>query len=171
MIIPSVLGSPDYGLSHKRNGEEASQPPWSIRRVTILGYILLSILATASCVDLTEIAQFAKSSQDVGNNYKRLADDTVATCHSAAKFFPQGRTPIDCDRYVQLESELAKVNDVFFAYIASLGKVASVAPPKAAFSNVGTELQQADPQITQAQLGQAKAAGLADALSKIVLSG
>jgi hypothetical protein len=172
MMSRPMSSNPRSGPRHERKNRKAYQFPQASSQVSIIVTILLLTITSLSCVDLTQVTQFAKSSQDVGNTFKALSSDTAAVCGSAATFFPPGQAPLNCDRYVQLQPALAKVNDVLFAYIASLGKIACIAPPKDAFTNVGAELKQADASISQADQNNAKAAGgLADALSKIILSG
>jgi hypothetical protein len=134
--------------------------------------ISILLLVASSCVDLTQIAQFAKASQEVGNNFKGILDNTVAECQAADRFSPAGSKPLNCDLLTQLEPAIAKVNGSLFGYIASLGQLGSGAAPKSAFSSVAKELKDADTKITQTQQDDATAAGgLADAISKVVLSG
>jgi hypothetical protein len=144
------------------------------RYQTILWAVLsTSIFAFSSCVDLSEITQLAKSSQDVGNSFKQIADETLNSCKRANTFIPTGQQALSCDVYARTEPSLIKVNDVFFAYIASLGKLAGAGTAKKdELANISTDLKQADKDINQENIDRAtKASGLADAITHIIVSG
>ena len=134
--------------------------------------VLLSILGVSSCVDMASVAQFAKASQDVGNSFKSIADDTLATCKRAHDFSPPGSTELDCTQYETLEPQLTAINDALFDYIASLGKLAAPISTTNPFESVGEELKKADPTISTTDQTKASAAGgLFSALNRVALSG
>jgi hypothetical protein len=124
-----------------------------------------------SCVDLSSVDKFAKSSQDVGNNFKSIADDTLATCQWAHEFFPPGKNPLDCTKYESLKPKLKAVNDALFDYIASLGKLTATTSTANPFKDVAGDLKKADSTISTADQARATAAGgLLSALSQVVES-
>ena len=147
-------------------------------------------MLTTSCVNLSQIDQFSRASQNVGSSFRSLSESTVETCRStAAGFFPPNHAPINCDRFVKTEPEVVKVNDALFAYITALGKLAALNVQKAAvsvalpngtmaagqagnFTNIGTQLSAVDTSFTKTQATQANAAGfLTTTVTKLVLSG
>jgi hypothetical protein len=134
--------------------------------------VLASALATISCLDVSSVTQFAKASQDVGNNFKSIADQTLATCKWAHNFFPAGTEPLDCTKYEGIEPQLTAVNDALFAYIASLGKLAAPVSGTNPYSSVGADLKKADSSISsQDQTLASAAGGLFGALSQVALRG
>jgi hypothetical protein len=162
----------EAGHPLRRMAPEHNQGSRRSWRLILPLVVLVLMLSVCSCVDLTSVVQFAKSSQDVGNSFKLLVDDTLATCKGAHDFFPPGKTPLDCTQYESLEPKLTAINEVLFEYIASLGKLAGPISSTNPFENVGDELKNADPNITEADQTKAKAAGgLFSALSQVALNG
>jgi len=141
-------------------------------QLVLLAVIFMSVLGLSSCVDLSEITQLAKSSQDVGNSFKQIADEALNSCKRANNFIPAGQQALSCEDYAKIEPLLTKVNDALFAYIASLGKLATAdAAKKDALVNISSDLQQADKNINQQDLNRAKqAGGLAEAIAHVILS-
>jgi hypothetical protein len=134
--------------------------------------IVVSALAMISCLDTSSVTQFAKTSQDVGNNFKSIADQTLATCKWAHNFFPPGTQPLDCTKYEGIEPQLTAVNDALFAYIASLGKLAAPISSANPFSSIGSNLKTADSSIsTEDQTLATAAGGIFGALNQVALSG
>jgi hypothetical protein len=134
--------------------------------------VLASALAVTSCLDTSSVTQFAKTSQDVGNNFKSIADQTLATCKWAHNFFPSGTQPLDCAKYEGIEPQLTAVNDALFAYVASLGKLAAPISDTNPFKSVGADLQKADSSISKQDQSLASAAGgIFGALNQIALAG
>lgn len=142
-------------------------------QLVLLAIVFISMLALPSCVDLSEVTQLAKSSQDVGNGFKQIADEVVSSCKRANSFVPAGQQALSCDVYTKTEPSLIKVNDSLFAYIASLGKLAAAGTAKKdELVNISSDLKQADKNISLQDLDRAKeAGGLADVISHVVLSG
>ena len=97
-------------------------------RKRLIACVAALLLATCGCVDLHEITQFAKVSQDVGTAYPVFADEAAASCNRADSFITGKNqvTPLPCEIYPALKPSLVKVNAALFDYIASLGKLASV---------------------------------------------
>jgi hypothetical protein len=150
--------------------------PRGLRRI-VPGSLVLS-LTILGCVDLGEVQQFAKSSQDVGKQFSPMADAASAACaRSAELFIPvpgQNVTPPDCSIYPKINPELEKINDALFAYIASLGKLAAADLSKVpgGLDKVADNLKAGDPNISSAAQDQAKAAaGLASAITTLVTNG
>lgn len=134
--------------------------------------IAVLALTMSSCLDTSSVTQFAKTSQDVGNNFESIAGQTLATCKWAHNFFPPGTQPLDCAKYEGIEPEITEVNDALFAYIASLGKLAAPISESNPFSNVGSDLKKADSSIsTHDQTLASAAGGLFGALNRVALSG
>lgn len=143
------------------------------RRVGLASVMVVaSALVMTSCLDTSSVTEFAKTSQDVGNNFKSMAGQTLATCKWAHNFFPPGTQPLDCTKYEGIEPQVAAVNDALFAYIAGLGKLAAPVSSANPFGSVGSDLKKADSSIsTQDQTLASAAGGLFGALSKVALSG
>ena len=134
--------------------------------------VVLSMLGISSCVDTASVVQFAKASQDVGNSFKLIADETLSTCKGAHDFSPAEKTPLDCTEYEALKPRITAINDVLFDYIASLGKLAAPISSTNPFENLIQQLQNSDPSISEADQAKASAAGnLFSALNQIALSG
>ncbi len=138
--------------------------------------MLAPALTTISCLDTSSVTQFAKTSQDVGNNFKSIADQTLATCKWAHNFFPadegSAAPPLDCAKYEAVEPQLTAVNDALFAYIASLGKLAAPVSDSNPFKTIGSDLKTADSSISSQDQSLASAAGgLFGALEQVALSG
>jgi hypothetical protein len=135
--------------------------------------LLAPIVVLCSCVDLSEVSEFAKASQSVGATFKSITEEGSASCLRARSYLLPGQASPDCDFYPRVSPGLIKINDALFAYISGLGKLASADTSKMAdgLKDVPTDLKQADPAISQRSLDQAKAAtGLATALAKVVTS-
>lgn len=134
--------------------------------------VLVSALAMTSCLDTSSVTQFAKTSQDVGNNFKSIADQTLETCKWAHNFFPSGTEPLDCSKYEGIEPQLVAVNDALFAYIASLGKLAAPISSANPFGSIGSDLKKADSSIsTEDQTLASAAGGIFGAINQVALSG
>jgi hypothetical protein len=134
--------------------------------------VLVSILSMFSCVDLSSVVQFAKCSQDVGNSFKSLTDETLATCKRARDFSRSGKTPLECTQYENIKPKLTAINDALFDYIASLGKLAAPVSDTNPFKDVASDLKKADPSISPTDQTEATAAGgLFSALGQVAFSG
>lgn len=136
----------------------------------------ISVINICGCVDLDEITQFAKASQDVGKTFSAIADEAEASCVRANSFMNSQNpmTPLNCEIYRALKPPLAKVNDTLFNYIASLGKLASADLSKVAggLDSLSADLKQADPGISSADQSKATAAGgLAKAITNLWANG
>jgi hypothetical protein len=106
----------------------------------------------------------------VGNSFKSIADDTLATCNWAHDFFPAGENPLDCATYQKIEPKLTALNDILFAYIASLGKLAAPISSTNPFGNSASDIKNADPSFTTDEQTLTKAsAGLFGAISQLVM--
>jgi hypothetical protein len=179
MNIRTTLESPGYGLHIKPESNEKSRFSRSTWRAAILVMILIAMLGTSSCVDLSAIGHLAKYSLDVANGFTKMQDDAEPSCKKAADFvtwlspgFARHPNPLpDCAFYEKINPTVLDVNNVLFKYIAALGKLASAAKPKDAFDKVDTDLKQYDEKIDPTIPPEAKAAGaLADALTNLLAS-
>jgi len=171
MVIKTNPGHRDFAHTRPTNRVEA-QGHFSSYPSVLLAIVFISMLALSSCVDLIEITQLAKSSQEVGNSFTQIADEAASSCKRANTFIPAGQQALSCEAYTKTEPSLIKVNDALFAYIASLGKLAAAdTAKKDELVNISSDLQQADKNISQQNLDRAKAAGgLADVITHVVLS-
>jgi hypothetical protein len=137
--------------------------------------IAASVLILAcSCTDVTAVQHFAEESQKVGEQFQPLADDGFNSCQRATTFLLPGNPAPDCNFFPSIEPSLLAINHALFAYIASLGKLASVNTGNTAASlqNLGSDLKRADPGISDANLGKANASlSLAGALVNVLASG
>jgi hypothetical protein len=134
------------------------------------------LLATCGCVDLDEITQFAKVSQDVGKVFPVIADEAAASCNRANSFITEKNqvTPLPCEIYPALKPSLAKVNAALFDYIASLGNLASVdlSNVPGGWDSLPADLEKADPKISPDNQAKAAAASeLANAITSLLMKG
>jgi hypothetical protein len=179
MTILATLASLGYGIGTKRTSEEKSGFSWRAWRAAASVTILISTMATLSCVDLSAIGHLAKSSQDLGTSFKKIADNAEPACEKATSYInslpldaPRRSKPLpNCAFYKTVNPLVLDVNDALFKYIAALGKLASAGKSKDAFSKVDTDLKKFDPNIDPKYPTEAKAAGaLADALTNLLAS-
>ena len=160
-ITPPQAANPEHATGSTR-----------LQRCGALPIILVLVLGVCACVDLTSVTEFAKCSKDLGNSFRVLADETLATCRGSQDFAPSGTTPLDCTEYKSIEPRLTAVNDVLFDYIASLGKLAGPVSDSNPFKDVASQLKEADPSMSQSDQKEASAAGgLFSALTQVLLSG
>jgi hypothetical protein len=143
-----------------------------IRTVTTLGALFLLV----SCVDLSEVTEFADSSQKVGDSFADIISGTQQTCVDANTFITRKNheNPLDCVWYQNISPSLITVNKVLFDYIASLGKLSGDDASKVGtgLDNLSADLKKADPKISAAQTNKASAAGgLAKAIAEVWASG
>ena len=141
-----------------------------------IGCLILTLLAITGCIELDEVTQFAKASQDVGKAFPGIADEAEASCRRANSFVNAQNQlpPLLCDVYPTLKAPLVNVNAALFNYIASLGKLASTDLSKVpgGLSNLSADLKQADPAISSENQTKAAAiAGLATAITNLWASG
>ncbi len=133
-------------------------------------------LVTCGCVDLDEITQFAKVSQDVGDAFPSIADEAEASCIRANSFINTDNllTPLRCEIYPAIRPSLVKVNAALFSYIASFGKLASADLSKtpSEWDSLPAELKRGDPKIsTDNQAKAAAASELAKAMTNLLTKG
>ena len=85
-------------------------------RKRLIACVAALLLATCGCVDLDEITQFAKVSQDVGKAFPVIADEAAASCNRANSFITEKNqvTPLPCEIYPALKPLLVKVNAALF---------------------------------------------------------
>jgi hypothetical protein len=138
--------------------------------------VAISLLVIWGCVELDEITQFAKTSQDVGKAFPDMADEAQTSCDRANSFQNTQNLPasLDCKVYVNLKPSLVKINAALFNYIASLGKLASADLTKVpgGFDSLSADLKQADPSISTENQGKATAASsLAKAITNVWANG
>ena len=133
-------------------------------------------LLLTCCTELAEVTQFAESSQKVGDAFADMAAEAERGCLRANKFVTRQNpvTPLNCDWYVNINPSLVAVNKVLFAYIASLGELASsdTSNVGGALDNVSDNLKRGDPNISDDSLTKASAAsGLVKAIAEVWAGG
>jgi hypothetical protein len=145
-------------------------------RKRLIACVAALLLATCGCVDLDEITQFARVSQDVGRAFPVIADEAAASCNRANGFITEKNqvTPLPCEIYPALKPSLVKVNAALFNYIASLGKLASADSSNipGGWNSLPADLMKADPRISPDSLAKAAAASeLANAITNLLMKG
>lgn len=143
------------------------------RTISLLAILLLLL---GGCVDLGEVAQFAKNSQDVGKTFPGMTSQAAESCARANGFInsQNNLTPLPCGIYPALSPALLKVNTALFSYIASLGNLVSadISKTGGGFDSLSSDLKQADPNISSENQNKASAAaGLAKAVTNIWANG
>ncbi|MGA2115182.1 MAG: hypothetical protein ABSH56_10590 [Bryobacteraceae bacterium] len=138
--------------------------------------VAVSCLFIVACVDLDQITQFAKASQDVGKTFSGIADEAKASCSRANSFINAQNplTPLPCDFYAAGNPPVVKINDALFSYIAAVGKLAAADLSKegGGFDSISADLKQADPKISAADQSKAAAVGaLAKAITNLLTNG
>ena len=128
------------------------------------------------CVDLGQVTQFAKASQDVGKNFPDMAAEAAASCKRANGFINDYNKldELPCNVYPTLNPTLIKINAALFNYIASIGKLASddLSKVPGGIDKLAADLKQSDPNMSAANQASASAAGgLAKAITEIWASG
>jgi len=182
MTIRSIWGGSDYGLRYKRKSREESQFPRSKFprrrwRVAVLVAIMLAMVATSSCADLTQISQFAKASRDVGTTFSTIADRGESSCALANSFISEKYNPIpalDCHFYTTVKAPLLKINLALFNYISALGNLATddLSKVGGGWDSIPSEIKLAEPTISSADQAKASAAsGLAKAITNLWANG
>jgi len=145
-------------------------------RHSLAGCLLITLFVVCGCVELDEITQYAKASQDVGKSFPGIAEAAEASCVRANSFIVDKNKlpPLDCKIYAVLQPQLVKINSRLFEYIASLGKLATADVSKAGgeFDHLSTDLLAGDPHISTDNQNKASAvSGLAKAITNLVLGG
>ncbi len=145
-------------------------------RYCLTAAVAVSWLFIVGCVDLDQITQFAKASQDVGKAFSGIADEAKASCGRANSFINAQNplTPLPCDFYPAGNPPVVKINDALFSYIAVVGKLAAtdVSKEGGGFDSISADLKQADPKISAADQSKATAVGaLAKAITNLLTNG
>lgn len=132
--------------------------------------VVLTASLLTSCVDPALVGEFAKHSQQVGKSFHAIVADGMASCEEANELWRKAN-PRNCGELFgpAVQTPMLQVNDALFAYIASLGKLSGVSVTKFNFTEVSAGLKAAQAS-DEAQSKAAAAAGLADAIAKIVTS-
>jgi len=138
--------------------------------------LIVVVLLLASCTDIGEVAQFADSSRKIGDSFADMAAEAERGCQRANKFVTKQNpvTPLNCNWFVNINPSLDAVNDVLFAYIASLGQLASsdTSQVGGALDDISDNLKKGDPNISDDSLTKASAAGgLVKAIAEVWASG
>jgi hypothetical protein len=168
-----------YGPNGRAIGREGDNPRHTsprCRRVIAAACTIVAALLLTSCTDIAEVTQFAESSRKVGDSFADMAAESARACQRANKFVTKQNpiSPLDCNWYVNINPSLIAVSNVLFAYIASLGHLASsdTSQVGGALDNVSENLKKGDPSISEDSLTKASAAsGLAKAIAEVWASG
>src|SRR5690348_3919451 len=95
------------------------------RQISAALGLIAPALLLYSCVDLGKVNEFAKASQDIGTKFKNIVEEGSASCGRTQFYVLPGQNPPDCEFYGRVAPSLVNINDALFAYISSLGRLAS----------------------------------------------
>ncbi len=146
----------------------------SVRQLIPQVCITFSLLTCCSCTDVVAVQEFARASRSVGRQFRPLANGGISSCERATSYLLEGQKAPNCAFFKEIEPPLLAVNNALFSYISSLGKLAGLdtSGTGASLTNLGADLKQADPSISDSALAKANAAtGLAAALVNVLASG
>jgi len=138
--------------------------------------LIAAVFLLTSCTDTGEVTQFAESGQKIGDSFADMAAEAERGCQRANKFVTKQNPviPLNCDWYDNVTPSLAAVSNALFAYMASLGHLASsdTSQVGAALDDVSDNLKKGDPNISDDSLTKASAAsGLVKAIAEVWASG
>jgi hypothetical protein len=188
---PRVLQRPSSTVIEVRNAIALTELAWAItllakpgpthgmnrmKLVMRTAPLIAAVFLLTSCTDMGEVTEFAESSQKIGDSFADMAAEAERGCQRANRFVTKQNpvTPLNCDWYANINPSLAAVSNVLFAYIASLGRLASsdTSEVGAALDSVSDNLKKGDPNISDDSLTKASAAsGLVKAIAEVWASG